>query len=88
MYWATNASRRGWNVGSTPRIGSIAVFQPGVAGAGSVGHVAWVTQVYPARNAITVTEMDFPNPGQVDTRTISPAYGLPNNGLRYIYVNP
>jgi surface antigen len=85
-YWGYNASHRGWNVGSTPRIGSIAVFQPGTGGAGSVGHVAWVTEVYPARNSMVITEMNFKGPGVVDTRTISPAFAV--NGLQYIYTNP
>ena len=85
-YWGYNASQRGWSVGSGPRIGSIAVFQPGTFGTGSVGHVAWVTQVYPARNSIVIQEMNYVGAGVVDTRTISPAFGV--NGLQYIYTNP
>jgi surface antigen len=85
-YWAYNATHRGWAVGNTPRAGSIAVFQPGVDGADSVGHVAWVTQVYPSQNAIEVSEMNFKGPGIVDSRRISPASGVA--GLQYIYVNP
>ena len=86
LYWAYNAAHRGWATGSTPRIGSIAVFQPGVAGAGSVGHVAWVTEVYPSQNAIEISEMNFKGPGIVDNRRISPAFGVA--GLQYIYANP
>jgi surface antigen len=85
-YWAYNAAHRGWAVGTTPRAGSIAVFQPGVAGADSFGHVAWVTQVYPSQNAIEVSEMNFEGPGIVDSRRISPAFGVA--GLQYIYANP
>ena len=45
-YWATNAGYNGWTVTSTPRVDSIAVFQPGVNGADPPsGHVAWVTAV-------------------------------------------
>lgn len=85
-YWAYNATHRGWAVGSTPRIGSIAVFQPGVSQAGSVGHVAWVTQVYPSQDAIEVSEMNFKGTGIVDSRRIAPAFGVA--GLQYIYANP
>jgi hypothetical protein len=35
MYWATNAAYNGWAVSSTPHVNSIAVFQPGVNGAGA-----------------------------------------------------
>jgi surface antigen len=84
-YWGYNASQRGWNVGSTPRIGSIVVFQPG-SGISSVGHVAWVTQVYPATNSIVISEMNYKGLGVVDSRGISPAFGA--SGLQYIYVNP
>jgi surface antigen len=86
LNWGYNASHRGWNVGSVPRIGSIAVFQPGTGGTGSVGHVAWVTQVYPAKNSIVVSEMNVKGLGVTDTRTISPAFGV--NGLQYVYTNP
>ena len=87
LYWAYNAAHRGWTTGSGPRVGSIAVFSPSYHGVtSSVGHVAWVTQVYPAKNAIVVTEMNVKGLGVVDTRTISPAFNV--SGLQYIYVNP
>ena len=78
-YWATNAGLNGWTVTSTPRVDSIAVFQPGANGAFPVGagHVAWVTAV--SGSQITVTEMNFEGgspPGgfnKVDTRTLTPA---------------
>jgi surface antigen len=57
-----------------------------VAGAGSVGHVAWVTEVYPSQNAIEISEMNFKGPGIVDNRRISAAFGVA--GLQYIYANP
>jgi len=81
-YWAANASANRWHVDGTPRIGSVAVFQPGVAGAGAYGHVAWVTEVYPSRNAIAITEMNYVGPGLVDRRVVSPASGV--YGLQYI----
>jgi surface antigen len=77
QYWAGNAVYNGWTVSATPRANSIAVFAPGVNGAGSVGHVAWVTAV--SAGQITVTEMDFPTPYHVDTRTLTPA-----SSVRYI----
>jgi surface antigen len=71
-YLATNAARNGWTVSSTPRVNSIAVFQPGANGAGSAGHVAWVTSV--SGPYITVSEMNFTNgPGKTDNRTLIPA---------------
>ncbi len=85
-YWAGNALRYGYATGNTPRIGSVAVFQPDVKGAGPSGHVAWVTEVYPAQDAIQVTEMDFPGLGKVDTRVVYGAFNYP--GLSYIYLYP
>jgi surface antigen len=83
-YWAHNAAAVGWRVGTTPRVGSIAVFQPGVDGAGSAGHVAWVRQFYPNLNSVLVSEMNFPRLGVEDYRLISPGS---RSGLQYIYVN-
>jgi surface antigen len=76
-YWAINASRRGWTVGSTPRMDSIAVWT-----GGSAGHVAWVTEVWPSQNKIRVSEMNEVGFNLVDSRVIS------SSGLQYIYVNP
>lgn len=84
LNWAYNASHRGWDVGSIPRIGSIAVFPPGADGALSDGHVAWVTQYYPSQNAIRVTEMNVIGPGIVDSRLIQPV----SSRVQYIYANP
>jgi surface antigen len=82
-YWATNASGHRWAIGSIPRIGSMVVFQPGKNGAGWHGHVAWVTEVYPSSNKITIRETNFYYYHGWDTRTIVPA-----SGVQYIYVNP
>jgi surface antigen len=77
-YLATNAAYNGWAVSSTPRVNSIAVFQPGANGAGAVGHVAWVTSV--SGPYITVSEMNFTyGPGNTDNRTLIPA-----SSVRYI----
>ena len=79
--WAVNAAHNGWTVTSTPTRYSIAVFPPGVDGAGPWGHVAWVTGVATTGTgpAITVTEEDFPKAGHVDLRTLEPA-----SSVRYI----
>lgn len=45
MDWTAGALANGWQVGSAPHIGDIAVFQPGDNGASSDGHVAIVTNV-------------------------------------------
>jgi surface antigen len=59
-------------VTSTPRVDSIAVFPPGVDGAESDGHVAWVTGVSGGR--IIIFEMDGPAGWNVvDSRTLAPA---------------
>ena len=45
--WITNARSVGYPTGTTPQVGAIVVFQPGVQGADSTyGHVAYVEQVY------------------------------------------
>lgn len=86
MYWAGNAAASGWAVAATPRIGSVIVFQPGVDGAGGVGHVAFVTNYYPSTGRVVISEMNFAGLGHVDTRTIT--NGINNPGIRYIYLNP
>jgi surface antigen len=81
--WDNNAASAGWTVGHVPRAGSIAVWEPYQLHTGSAGHVAWVTQVYPSRGLMTITEMNWTNgPYKTDTRTI------PYDGLKFIYVNP
>jgi surface antigen len=77
QYWAANATYNGWTVVATPRVHSIVVFPVWTNGAGSVGHVAWVTAV--SGSQITVTEMNWVAPYQTDTRTLTPA-----STVRYI----
>lgn len=43
--WDNNASAYGIPVNSTPTVGSVAVWEPNLAGAGSTGHVAYVDAV-------------------------------------------
>jgi surface antigen len=77
QYWAGNAAYNGWTVTATPRVNSIAVFPPYTNGAGSVGHVAWVTSV--SGGQITVSEVNYVGFNTVDTRTLVPA-----STVRYI----
>lgn len=44
--WTRNAAARGMATGYTPRAGATVVFQPGVQGASSGGHVGHVVAVY------------------------------------------
>jgi surface antigen len=80
-WWAGNAAANGWTVVSTPEKDSVVVFPPGVDGAFSYGHVAWVTGVH--GNQITVSEMNYDANGggwnRVDTRTLTPS-----SEVRYI----
>lgn len=78
QYWAVNAARKGWTVTSIPEVDSVAVFPPGVNGALSDGHVAWVTAV--SGNHITITEMNgTAGPYRTDTRTL-----VPGSSVRFI----
>jgi surface antigen len=58
--WRDSAAAAGWTVVDDPRDRSIVVFQPGVAGASSIGHVAWVDSVSQRPDGwwIHVTEMN------------------------------
>jgi surface antigen len=44
--WAWNAGAHGLRTGSVPAVGATVVFQPGVLGASSLGHVGHVEAVY------------------------------------------
>lgn len=43
--WASGALQYGYHVSSKPSVGAIIVLQPGVQGAGGVGHVAYVESI-------------------------------------------
>jgi surface antigen len=60
LSWSDSAVAGGWTVVDDPHDRSIVVFQPGVAGAGAIGHVAWVDSVdqRPDGQWIHVTEMN------------------------------
>jgi surface antigen len=63
--WAYYARLSGWNVSSTPHVGSIAQ-----SSAGYFGHVALVKSVNP-NGTITISEMNFIGFDVVSTRTVS-----------------
>jgi surface antigen len=84
--WPASAAGAGWQVGATPRIGSVIVFAAYHYGTGGYGHVGWVRQFYPSTNTVVFDEMNWVGPGIVDTRSIT--YGVNNPYIRYIYMNP
>lgn len=78
-YLASSAAANGWTVSATPRVDSIAVFQPGQNGASApYGHATWVEQVSGGR--IYVGEMNAPSAGVITHRWITPV-----TGVRYVY---
>lgn len=56
--WAYNASSNGLSTGTTPAVGATVVFQPGVQGASSLGHVAHVVAVN-GNGSFQVSEMNY-----------------------------
>jgi surface antigen len=77
--WAYSAASFGLRTGTTPVVGATAVFQPGVEGAGSGGHVAHVEQVL-GGGWFIVSEMNFywngGGWGRVDWRYVYVAPGV------------
>jgi surface antigen/uncharacterized protein YkwD len=74
MGWADVARANGRTVGKTPHVNDVMVFQPGVQGAGSVGHVALVKSV--SGSTVHVSEMNFTfngvgGPGIVTERDVN-----------------
>lgn len=76
--WAASAAADGKIVSATPAVGTVAVFPPGVGGAGGYGHVAVVIGV--SGGNVTVQEANFNGLAPGSTRTLSAA------GLSFIYV--
>lgn len=82
--WNTSAESVGWRVSRVPHRRSIVVFEQGVAGATSLGHVAYVTDVYPRGSGtfdIGIIEMNFRGnggggPGVFSTRTVRHQTGM------------
>jgi surface antigen len=69
-HWGVDANARGWTVVARPEPNSVAVFQPGEAGAGRYGHVAWVRSTNGRQ--VTIEETNFRGLGVWDTRTVTP----------------
>lgn len=74
-HWVYEARWSGWNEGYYPHYGAIAVFQPGVDGAGWYGHVAYVTSVG-SNGWFQVSEMNFPWWGSVSYRWVHDGWGV------------
>ena len=87
--WDSYASQKGYTVSGVPKAGSIAIFEPGVQGASSLGHVAYVTDVAdtPPTNTsnFTVSEM---NCGQNGVFTKTNYTADKNVGVHFIYQPP
>jgi surface antigen len=81
--WPRNAPAHGLSVGSVPRVGATAVFQPGVQGAGGGGHVGHVEQIL-SGGWFIISEMNFAwnggGWGRVDWR-----YVHVGSGVSFIY---
>lgn len=81
--WSRTAPSYGLHVGSTPMAGATVVFQPGVEGAGSGGHVAHVEAVL-SGGWFIISEMNFSwnggGWGRVDWR-----YVYVTSGVSFIY---
>lgn len=84
LAWRDSAIAAGWTVVDEAQDRSIVVFQPGVAGAGSVGHVAWVDSVSqgPDGQWIHVTEMNNSQLGGVGIFNDRDVKNVP--GMSYI----
>lgn len=80
MHWTASYAAKGGPTGTEPRVGAISNFQPGVDGAGSLGHVAVVTNVE-SLTAFDVSEQDFPTPGVTTTRR----YVKAQPGVTFLY---
>ena len=72
--WKQDAEKVGLPVTSTPTQGArgLVVWPPNVKGAGSVGHVAFLEEVYPD-GRIRITESNWPTGSWVKERTLTPA---------------
>jgi surface antigen len=81
-YWATLAQGAGLPTGQTPKAGSLMVFQPGVMGSGSAGHIAYVQSV--RKRTFTVSEMHAPVLFHVSYETLKRSSAR-QSGVRFIY---
>ena len=97
--WAVDAERTGLPMGTTPRVGAIAVFPraDGVWAYGTPGHVAFVTSVSSNGMSFNVTYQNYgdPTPMYIGTNynvSVINQQKFQNGGLRFIYfpqmINP
>jgi len=79
LSWSANAPAFGLRTGTIPAVGATAVFQPGVEGAGSGGHVAHVEAIL-SNGQFLVSEMNFYDNGggwgRVDWRVVTMEPGI------------
>jgi surface antigen len=71
--WAGHARASGFPVGRHPRKGDIAVWQPGVGGASSKGHLAYVESVT-AKGKVRVTQVNWNGNHKSSKRTLTRSY--------------
>src|SRR5450759_2670419 len=90
--WIADAERSGIPIGTTPRVGSIAVFPigDGVWAFTSLGHVAFVTAVSSDSSTFNVTYQNYGDPTPMHIGTNYPVSIIndprfQNNNLRFIY---
>jgi hypothetical protein len=90
--WTVDAMHAGLSVGTTPRVGAIAVFPlgDGVWAANPAGHVAFVIDVSSENQNFTVTYQNYGDPtfmyiGRNYNTSIINQPRFQNNKLRFIY---
>jgi surface antigen len=78
LNWLSSAKKAGFQTGTAPLPGAVAVFQPGQYGAGKYGHVAYVEEVLPS-GLIKISEFNYAHHLAKGERKISA------KGLHFIY---
>jgi surface antigen len=80
--WNNNGENTGFMVGTSPRVGAMAVWEANEDGASSAGHVAWVEAVN-GNGTIDISEYNFNfGDGNYNSRTVS-TNSLPSS---YLYL--
>ncbi len=76
--WNENAAAHGWLVLNSPATQSVVVFEPGVQGASSLGHVAWVDYMQPRSDGtyIHVWEMNWKGLNIISDRWVKHVAGM------------
>lgn len=80
-FWADEARWAGYGIAPTPRVGEIAVIQPGVQEADWQGHVAYVTAVG-TNGWFQVSQMHWPWLGAVNYHWFHTGWGVAFIGWR------